>query len=669
MATYKEVTKGDALGTTLFYRVNNDDSTISTDYNDTLATLPDYNNQLNRPKINDVLLTGDLTLANLGIQPAGNYLTEIPSDYITEAELDALAYVDTTELATALNDYYTKENVYTKTQVDSLIIKSGGVVVTLNGVDNSTPNFYAPVAAGTQGQILSANASGIPTWIDNNYITESNLATSSKAGTVKLGNSFSLDNNNALQVDSIDTTNYYNNSGITNNFAISKGTLDNVITSKSAQIDNNIDEIVASMIINLGDTITGENQIGLYFYEGAPTTTNLPYTSWATPADHSNDLYYDQTNEKAYKFDGSAWVEQTDKNLVNAMALTNIGLDLTSSHKRTIFFVTPTVPYTKGDWWIDKNNNLNICQTSKTSEQACSEDDFLLSSKYNTVVTSSQNDTIGVMKGTITQITADYVKFTDLSTGGNTTIAGENITTGSIKSSNYVENTSGTKINLSTGQIDSKNFKLDTDGNINLGGYINTSTGIMTGMQFAASTVSQSLGWQQVTEVSQLADGAGKTGLQINYNIPSNFIIQKAYVTLQHYPIKVTDQEYTTDPDNPTTVTHIGYARNVKLYNIDLTQVSIFDKTNSTGLPTYCYLPNTEVSWTGGTWDSGGFTGKESGPDNVETGDIKDSLIKGSSQILEIHTSTASLSTVGEAYDQTGNGVVFLYVIGYMPIS
>ena len=58
------------------------------------------------------------------------------------------------------------------------------------------------------------------------------------------------------------------------------------------------------------------------------------------------------------------------------------------------------------------------------------------------------------------------VSFTNLSTSGQTTINGGNITTGTIKSSNYVSGTSGTSINLSNGAIDSKNFKVSSSGNI-----------------------------------------------------------------------------------------------------------------------------------------------------------------------------------------------------------
>lgn len=66
-----------------------------------------------------------------------------------------------------------------------------------------------------------------------------------------------------------------------------------------------------------------------------------------------------------------------------------------------------------------------------------------------------------------------YITATNLATSGQTVINGDNITTGVIKSENYVANTSGTKLDLSNGVIDSKNFKLASNGNATFKGLIN----------------------------------------------------------------------------------------------------------------------------------------------------------------------------------------------------
>ena len=87
------------------------------------------------------------------------------------------------------------------------------------------------------------------------------------------------------------------------------------------------------------------------------------------------------------------------------------------------------------------------------------------------------------------------VKFTDLSESGSTTINGANITTGIIKgitlqSTNYVANTSGTKINLADGTIDTKNFKVSSDGSITANN--GTFTGNINGSAISGGTISGS---------------------------------------------------------------------------------------------------------------------------------------------------------------------------------
>ena len=59
----------------------------------TIGGTTNYNELTEKPKINNIELEGNKTLEDLGIQRAGNYLTEIPSEYITEKELDSKDYL------------------------------------------------------------------------------------------------------------------------------------------------------------------------------------------------------------------------------------------------------------------------------------------------------------------------------------------------------------------------------------------------------------------------------------------------------------------------------------------------------------------------------------------------------------------------------------------------
>lgn len=66
------------------------------------------------PKINGVTLLDNVSLSTLGIQPAGNYLTSIPSEYITETELNNKQYDTTASVNSKLANYYNKSQIDTK---------------------------------------------------------------------------------------------------------------------------------------------------------------------------------------------------------------------------------------------------------------------------------------------------------------------------------------------------------------------------------------------------------------------------------------------------------------------------------------------------------------------------------------------------------------------------
>lgn len=75
---------------------------------------------------------------------------------------------------------------------------------------------------------------------------------------------------------------------------------------------------------------------------------------------------------------------------------------------------------------------------------------------------------------------------TNLSTAGETVINGSNVTTGTIKSSDYSYSsgnfsTDGTAFNLTNGSITSKNFAIDTNGNLYLKGDITASNAKIKG--------------------------------------------------------------------------------------------------------------------------------------------------------------------------------------------
>lgn len=259
------------------------------------------------------------------------------------------------------------------------------------------------------------------------------------------------------------------------NFASLLGLKKNVeITAQGLQkIENELNSMLNALVINLKDVLDSQSEISLWFYSGIPTTLNVPYTSWANPSDHIGDLYYDQSTGYVYQYkevDGtSLWEVNTSPDLVEAMAITNSETDTSLDHERKVFFDTPTIPYSNGDWWIKEDGSLFICQISKTTG-TYEEADFIDSSKYTESIAEKIGEELTILKGTVTMISENYAKFTDLATGGSTIISGDNITTGNIQSNNYIENVSGTKIALEDGTIDAKNFKVDSKGNVEVGG-------------------------------------------------------------------------------------------------------------------------------------------------------------------------------------------------------
>lgn len=90
-----------------------------------------YNDLDNKPSIGDVTLEGNKTLEELGIQPAGDYLTEIPEEYVTDEELGI-------ELEKKLD-----KNQGVKNAGKILGIDSDGNIVPMTDLESAIGNYYA----------------------------------------------------------------------------------------------------------------------------------------------------------------------------------------------------------------------------------------------------------------------------------------------------------------------------------------------------------------------------------------------------------------------------------------------------------------------------------------------------------------------------------------------
>lgn len=115
MGVFKEIEKADGSGVTTFYRLSDVHDTVETDDSEGTATVIDYNAAQNKPSVNGVALVGNKTSEDLGLQPAGDYITNDEADakFIDEDELEAKNYVNETRLQEAIAniDHFHREIV------------------------------------------------------------------------------------------------------------------------------------------------------------------------------------------------------------------------------------------------------------------------------------------------------------------------------------------------------------------------------------------------------------------------------------------------------------------------------------------------------------------------------------------------------------------------------
>ena len=161
--------------------------------------------------------------------------------------------------------------------------------------------------------------------------------------------------------------------------------------------------------------------------------------SWDETDKDPKDVYYTTEDKKYHYYKDGEWKETsypTEAGLeVNAASIVTAVNNDTSG----IAFTADHIDFTTGTFEIDASHIINL--------------------------ESPEID----LKG--------YVTISDLAEEGKTEINGSNITTGSIKSPNYSEGTSGMKINLDNGTLDSKNLTLDSDGDVSITGDIIAKSG------------------------------------------------------------------------------------------------------------------------------------------------------------------------------------------------
>ena len=151
----------------------------------------------------------------------------------------------------------------------------------------------------------------------------------------------------------------------------------------------------SQVITDLQNQVDGA--IETWFYEGVPTLTNAPASSWTTDKDkdtHLGDLYYDNKTGKAYRFakDGSTykWTIITDTDIAKALSDASKAQE-TADGKMKVFSTQPNPPYQVGDIWVNATypsdgstykNEVLRCQTDKAAGSPFAIGDWIKASKY-----------------------------------------------------------------------------------------------------------------------------------------------------------------------------------------------------------------------------------------------------------------------------------------------
>lgn len=228
------------------------------------------------------------------------------------------------------------------------------------------------------------------------------------------------------------------------------------------QINAEQTNILNSIIMNMTG-LESQTDMSLWFFSEVPTLLNSPALDWTTDElknNHLGDLYFNRETGYTYKFIITdtvySWEQVLDNEIIQAMALTNSEIDIIDN-QRKVFFTTPTVPYSNGDWWL-KEEGLYICQVSRIEGQTFKETDFIIGTKYvvgtqateinnKLTVTNGRVATVEVGLEAIEQKIEEVVDITDYITTvtGNNTITLNNTfasdcVISNIKFSNLVDN-------------------------------------------------------------------------------------------------------------------------------------------------------------------------------------------------------------------------------------
>lgn len=124
---------------------------------------------------------------------------------------------------------------------------------------------------------------------------------------------------------------------------------------------------------DLADELQGQidGKIETWYQSSDPSTA---WTTTASKTEHKGDIWHNTSTNVTYRWSGTAWNKLTDADAQEAKSL--------ASSKAQVFTSTPTVPYYKGDLWVQgSTGDILRCVTARTSGSYTASD-WNLAAKY-----------------------------------------------------------------------------------------------------------------------------------------------------------------------------------------------------------------------------------------------------------------------------------------------
>lgn len=136
---------------------------------DTYVINYNYENASNKPSINGHILKGQMTAEDLDLQPAGDYLTEVPSEYITDEELAAEDYASKTYVMEQINN----AEHFHREVVDALPLTGKDNVLYLVPKKGSNKDVYNEyIWTGTDYELLGTTAADLTDYYNKTQTDE-----------------------------------------------------------------------------------------------------------------------------------------------------------------------------------------------------------------------------------------------------------------------------------------------------------------------------------------------------------------------------------------------------------------------------------------------------------------------------------------------------------------